>query len=45
MADMMEQAEEIQSTLGRSYAQDDVDDADLEATAAGGEREATRQLV
>ncbi|EOD16153.1 hypothetical protein EMIHUDRAFT_445474 [Emiliania huxleyi CCMP1516] len=34
MADMMEQAEEIQSTLGRSYAQDDVDDADLEAELA-----------
>merc|ERR1719424_2558659 len=34
MAEMMEQAEEIQSTLGRSYAQDDVDDADLEAELA-----------
>ena len=35
MADMMEQAEETQSTLGRSYAQDDVDDADEGSTGGG----------
>merc|ERR1712039_566630 len=34
MADLLEQAEEIQSALGRSYNTDDVDEADLEAELA-----------
>ena len=31
MSDLLEQAEEIQSALGRSYNTDDIDEADLEA--------------
>jgi len=34
MSDLLEQAEEIQSALGRSYATDDIDEADLEAELA-----------
>merc|ERR1719482_2186985 len=34
MADLMEQAEEVQNALGRSYNCDDVDEADLEAELA-----------
>merc|ERR1719231_1681289 len=34
MADLMEQAEEVQSALGRSYNTDDIDEADLEAGLA-----------
>merc|ERR1711933_328513 len=34
MADLLEQAEEIQNALGRSYNTDDVDEADLEAELA-----------
>ena len=34
MADLMEQAEEIQSAMGRSYNTDDIDEADLEAELA-----------
>merc|ERR1712138_111890 len=34
MSDLLEQAEEIQSALGRSYNTDDIDEADLEAELA-----------
>merc|ERR1719446_1147696 len=34
MADLLEQAEEVQSALGRSYNTDDIDEADLEAELA-----------
>jgi len=34
MADLLEQAEEIQSAMGRSYNTDDIDEADLEAELA-----------
>ena len=34
MEEMLEQAEEIQSALGRSYNTDDIDEADLEAELA-----------
>merc|ERR1719240_1433094 len=34
MADLLEQAEEIQEALGRSYNTDDIDEADLEAELA-----------
>eukprot|EP00316_Scyphosphaera_apsteinii_P016900 CAMPEP_0119346550 /NCGR_PEP_ID=MMETSP1333-20130426/108059_1 /TAXON_ID=418940 /ORGANISM="Scyphosphaera apsteinii, Strain RCC1455" /LENGTH=201 /DNA_ID=CAMNT_0007359051 /DNA_START=123 /DNA_END=728 /DNA_ORIENTATION=+ len=34
MSDLLEQAEEIQTALGRSYNTDDVDEADLEAELA-----------
>jgi len=34
MADLMEQAEEVQSALGRSYNTDDIDEGDLEAELA-----------
>ena len=34
MEEMLEQAEEIQASLGRSYGLDDVDDDDLEAELA-----------
>merc|ERR1719337_539813 len=34
MADLLEQAEEIQSALGRSYNTDDIDEGDLEAELA-----------
>jgi len=34
MEDLLEQAEEVQSTLGRSYNTDDIDEADLEAELA-----------
>jgi len=34
MADLLEQAEEIQDALGRSYNTDDIDDAELEAELA-----------
>jgi hypothetical protein len=30
MSDLLEQAEEVQNALSRSYATDDVDEADLE---------------
>jgi len=39
MADLLEQAEEVQSALGRSYGIDDVDDADLEAELAAMEED------
>lgn len=39
MADMMEQANEIQDVLGRSYALDEVDDDDLEAELAAFEED------
>merc|ERR1719265_1868925 len=34
MADLLEQAEEVQATLGRSYNTDDIDEQDLEAELA-----------
>merc|ERR1719393_206121 len=34
MADLLEQAEEVQSALSRSYNTDDIDEADLEAELA-----------
>merc|ERR1719265_2624902 len=34
MADLLEQAEEVQATLGRSYNTDDIDEDDLEAELA-----------
>ena len=34
MADLLEQAEEIQNAMGRSYNTDDIDEADLEAELA-----------
>merc|ERR1719197_1563925 len=34
MADLLEQAEEVQEALGRSYNTDDIDEADLEAELA-----------
>merc|ERR1719502_1660527 len=34
MSDLLEQAEEIQASLGRSYNTDDIDEADLEAELA-----------
>lgn len=34
MSDLLEQAEEVQNALSRSYATDDVDEADLEAELA-----------
>ena len=34
MEDLLEQAEEVQSALGRSYNCDDIDEADLEAELA-----------
>merc|ERR1719159_1124494 len=34
MSDLLEQAEEIQDALGRSYNTDDIDEADLEAELA-----------
>ncbi len=34
MADLMEQAQEVQDALGRSYNTDDIDEADLEAELA-----------
>merc|ERR1719272_2038540 len=34
MSDLLEQAEEIQSAMGRSYNTDDIDEADLEAELA-----------
>merc|ERR1719473_934888 len=34
MADLLEQAEEVQNALGRSYNTDDIDEADLEAELA-----------
>merc|ERR1719155_264263 len=34
MSDLLEQAEEVQATLGRSYNTDDIDEADLEAELA-----------
>mmetsp|Transcript_4534 Transcript_4534/g.8966 ORF Transcript_4534/g.8966 Transcript_4534/m.8966 type:complete len:199 (+) Transcript_4534:579-1175(+) len=34
MADLLEQAEEVQAALGRSYNTDDIDEADLEAELA-----------
>merc|ERR1719218_375469 len=34
MEDLLEQAEEVQSALGRSYNTDDIDEADLEAELA-----------
>ncbi len=34
MSELLEQAEEVQSALGRSYATDDIDEADLEAELA-----------
>ena len=34
MSDLLEQAEEVQNALGRSYATDDIDEADLEAELA-----------
>jgi len=34
LADLLEQAEEIQGALGRSYGTDDIDEADLEAELA-----------
>merc|ERR1719183_436108 len=34
MADLLEQAEEIQEAMGRSYNTDDIDEADLEAELA-----------
>jgi len=39
MADLLEQAEEVQSALGRSYGIDDVDEADLEAELAAMEED------
>merc|ERR1719378_387893 len=34
LSDLLEQAEEVQSALGRSYNTDDIDEADLEAELA-----------
>ena len=34
MSDLLEQAEEVQATLGRSYNTDDIDEGDLEAELA-----------
>merc|ERR1719389_1101375 len=34
MADLLEQAEEVQNAMGRSYNTDDIDEADLEAELA-----------
>ena len=34
MADLLEQAEEVQAAIGRSYNTDDIDEADLEAELA-----------
>merc|ERR1719171_2531377 len=34
MAELLEQAEEVQNALGRSYNTDDIDEADLEAELA-----------
>merc|ERR1719359_2589143 len=34
MADLLEQAEEVQNALGRSYNTDDIDEEDLEAELA-----------
>merc|ERR1711924_79575 len=34
MAELLEQAEEVQAALGRSYNTDDIDEADLEAELA-----------
>merc|ERR1719486_291800 len=34
MSDLLEQAEEVQAALGRSYNTDDIDEADLEAELA-----------
>ncbi len=39
MAELLEQAEEVQSALGRSYGIDDVDEADLEAELAAMEED------
>jgi len=39
LADMLEQAEEVQSALGRSYGTEDVDEADLEAELAAMEED------
>merc|ERR1719310_1466244 len=41
MADLLEQAEEIQSAMGRSYNTDDIDEADLEAELAAMEDDPT----
>merc|ERR550514_2409017 len=41
MADLLEQAEEVQEALGRSYNTDDVDEADLEAELAAMEDDPT----
>ena len=34
MSDLLEQAEEVQAAIGRSYNTDDIDEADLEAELA-----------
>ena len=39
MSDLLEQAEEVQSALGRSYNTDDIDEADLEAELAAMEED------
>merc|ERR1719392_475812 len=41
MADLLEQAEEVQEAMGRSYNTDDIDEADLEAELAALEEDAS----